>query len=405
MKQSRIIAVALGICTLSAGATAVSQAEPTPRRRARRALELRMDAATIRAGLKSHDRALHVKAGWIRDPYVVLAPDGYYYLTGTTPNPNDPREQSDPYNTGLGRGSIVGYRMRIWRSKDLVSWEYLGEPYSLLDGYWAKTKPERFKGKNRRHWRLWAPEVHFINGKWYLVHTSPSPERAGSNFAVTQGNELKGPYDLPLGYDCRGKHDPSLFQDDDGTIHLLWRNTMMAPLKKDMSGFAAEPVRIDPAGSRPGPDGKPITKIGHEGATIRRIGKRYVHFGTSWSTDRLRKGTYNLYYCTADKLTGPYGPRWFAGRFLGHGTPFKDKAGKWWCTAFFNANVPPVTHAETMKPSVGKNAFTINAQGLTIVPLDVRILEDGDVRVRAKDPRYAKPGPEEVQNFQITSSL
>ncbi len=37
-------------------------------------------------GLKSHDRALYIKAGWIRDPYITLGPDDYYYLTGTQPN-------------------------------------------------------------------------------------------------------------------------------------------------------------------------------------------------------------------------------------------------------------------------------------------------------------------------------
>jgi hypothetical protein len=39
-----------------------------------------------------------------------------------------------------------------------------------------------------------------------------------------------------------------------GHYYLLWQNTMVAPLTKDLSQFAAEPVRIDPAGSRPGPD-------------------------------------------------------------------------------------------------------------------------------------------------------
>jgi hypothetical protein len=74
----------------------------------------------IADGLRRHDRALHVKTGWIRDPYIVLAPDGWYYLTGTTPNPGDPREAADPYNTGLGEGSMVGYHIRLWRSRDLV---------------------------------------------------------------------------------------------------------------------------------------------------------------------------------------------------------------------------------------------------------------------------------------------
>lgn len=50
-----------------------------------------MDPQTILAGLKSHDRALYIKAGWIRDPYITLGPDDHYYLTGTQPNPGDPR--------------------------------------------------------------------------------------------------------------------------------------------------------------------------------------------------------------------------------------------------------------------------------------------------------------------------
>ena len=359
-----------------------------------------MNKKEIAEGLKSHDRALHIKDGWIRDPYVFLAPDGYYYLTGTTPNPRDPREAAEPHNTGLGRGSIVGYHMQLWRSKDLITWESLGSPFSLLDGYWAKKMPKAFQGKDRSAWHLWAPEVHLLNGRWHIVHTTPAPVRGGSNLAVTKGDRIEGPYTFPLGELSKGRHDPSLFQDASGTVYLLWGNTMIAPLNKEMTGFTAEPVRIDPGGSRPGPDGKPLRRIGHEGATLRKIGSTYVHFGTAWSTDQGRKGTYNLYYCTADKITGPYGPRKFAGRFLGHGTPFQDKQGRWWCTAFYNANVPPLTREQIKTKPMGDNAYTINPQGVTIVPLDVRILGDGDVYIRAKDPDHGKPGAEEVQKFE-----
>jgi beta-xylosidase len=216
---------------------------------------------------------------------------------------------------------------------------------------------------------------------------------------VTAGAEIQGPYSFPLGELSKGRHDPSLFRDDDGTAYLLWQNTMIAPLNDDLTGFTAEPVRIDPAGNRPGPDGQPISRIGHEGATMRKIGGKYVHFGTAWSTDRGRRGSYNLYYCTADKITGPYGPRKFAGRFLGHGTPFQDKDGKWWCTAFFNANVPPLPREGIETRDLGDDAQTINEQGVTIVPLDVRVLSDGQVFIRAKDPAYANPGPDEVQKF------
>ena len=90
-----------------------------------------MSRAEIEAGLKSHDRALYIKEGWIRDPYIILGPDDFFYLTGTTAGADDSREKTDPYNTGLGPGTVVGSEVRIWRSKDLIDWQYLGSPFSL----------------------------------------------------------------------------------------------------------------------------------------------------------------------------------------------------------------------------------------------------------------------------------
>ena len=348
-----------------------------------------MDPATIRAGLKSRDRALFIKAGWIRDPYITLGPDDYYYLTGTQPNTNDPREAEDPYNLGLGDKSIVGGEVRAYRSKDLVEWESLGTIFSTEDFY--KTTAGKKDGKGV----IWAPEVHWLGDRWALVHCP----RQVASFALTKGPELKGPWVHPMGDKLGELHDPSLFTDDDGSRYFLWQNTMIAPVNKELSDYTAKPVRIDPSGTRPGPDGELISRIGHEGATMIKIGGKYVHLGTAWSTDQGRKGSYNLYYCVADKITGPYGPRKFAGRFLGHGTPFQDKEGNWWCTAFFNGNVPPLAREGIETRDIGDNAQTINEQGVTIVPLDVRILDSGEVYIRAKDPAYAKPGPDESQKF------
>jgi arylsulfatase len=392
MKKSMTRAWASGVWILVALAAALPPASgaETP------------DPAAVRAALERHDRAVFVKGGWIRDPYIVLAPDGFYYLTGTTQEPAREAGADARLNTGLGKTSLVGWHVRVWRSRDLAEWDSLGAPFSLLDGYWAKKQPEAFKG-GRAEWHLWAPELHFFDGRWLLVHTTPGPVKKGSNLAVMRGDAFQGPFDFPLGELAGDRHDPSLFRDDDGTVYLLWSNTMIAPLKKSLAGFAAEPVRIDPAGSRPGPGGKPISRIGHEGATLRKIGGKIVYFGTAWSTDRGRKGTYNLYYCLADRPAGPYGPRRFAGRFLGHGTPFQDTSGRWWCTAFYNANVPPLTREQARTRDLSADAFTINPQGTTLVPLEVRVGADGDVFIRAKDPDYANPGAEEVQKFQERS--
>ncbi|WP_315855014.1 family 43 glycosylhydrolase [Stieleria varia] len=350
-----------------------------------------MDADTIRAGLVSHDRALFIKSGWIRDPYITLGPDGFYYLTGTQPNEGDPLEQQDPYNIGLGDESIVGGQVRVDKSKDLVNWESLGSVFELKDTYHVRNANKKPKKK-----LIWAPEVHWMGDRWALVHC---PKNLAS-LALSKGKDLSGPWSHPMADRLGDRHDPSLFTDDDGTVYLLWQNTMIAPLNKDLTDYTAEPVRIDPAGTRPGPDGEPISRIGHEGATMIKVGGKYVHLGTAWSTDQGRKGSYNLYYCVADAITGPYGPRRFAGRFLGHGTPFQDKDGKWWCTAFFNANVPPVSSEGIEKVDLGANAQTINEQGVTIVPLDVKVQADGDIYIRAKDPAYATPGPDEAQSFE-----
>jgi arylsulfatase len=290
-----------------------------------------MDAERIRAGLKSHDRALYTKAGWIRDPYIVLGPDDDYYLTGTQPNPGDPREAADPYNIGLGEESIVGEHVRLWRSKDLIEWEYLGEPFKLDDTFHVKSLDKRPRKR-----LIWAPEVHWLGDRWALVHCPA----AVSSLALTSGAKIEGPWTHPMGERLGGRHDPSLFHDDDGTWYLLWGNIMMAPLSEDFSRY------------------------------------------------------------TAGKITGPYGPRKFAGRFLGHGTPFQDREGKWWCTAFFNANVPPLPREGIETRDLSENAQTINEQGVTIVPLDVRVLDNGDIHIRAKDPAYATPGPDEVQKSE-----
>jgi arylsulfatase len=327
-----------------------------------------VDSRHAITALASHNRATYLLDDWMRDPYIVLAPDGWFYLTCTR------RSNIDGGKQGI----------QIWRSRDLVKWENLGTIWTVEDSKWMHALGPVAR-KMKRDFYLWAPELHFLDGRWVAVHTT-SIRRA--NLLVTRGPELKAPFDEPMGKSFGHRHDPSIFTDDDGTHWLVWACAKIAPLKLDLSDFAAPAVNIGPSNR----------KMGHEGCVIRKIQDKYVLFGTAWSTDKMRHGTYNLYYCTADNVTGPYGPRKFAGRFLGHGTPFQDKKRRWWCTAFYNANVPPLSGEEAKTKDLSDNAYTINKQGLTLVPLDVR-LEDNDVQIRAKDAEYAKPGPEEVQDF------
>ncbi|MDF2376296.1 MAG: sulfatase-like hydrolase/transferase [Verrucomicrobiales bacterium] len=351
-----------------------------------------MTPGEIRAGFAAHDRALFVKEGWIRDPYLITGPDGWMYLTGTTPLNGDPREETDPYNTGLGDESIVGWKANVWRSKDFATWESLEAPFSLKDGIWYQSIPEAFSKTPEKHWFLWAPELHWIESmkKWALVHTSPTPV-AGANLSLSAGPEVAGPWTNPMGVAIQKRHDPSLFRDDDGTWWMVWGATKIAPLEPDFSGFSGKEIAISPGGD--------TKQMGHEGCLIMKIEGKYVLFGTGWSTGEMRRGSYNLYYAVADHITGPYSERKFAGRFLGHGTPFQDPEGRWWCTAFYNANVPPLSREGIENRDLSDTAQTINARGTTLVPLDVKLLDDGELWIRAKDPAYATIGLDEAQEF------
>lgn len=350
-----------------------------------------MSHGEIEKGFAAHDRALFVHNSWIRDPYIVRGPDDVFYLTGTTPVEGDSREKTDPYNSGLGSESLVGWHANVWRSSDLVEWESLGSPFTLKDGIWFSEKSKAFEEAAVEQWRLWAPELHWLGDRWAMVHTSPSPVK-GANLSLTGGGEVDGPWENPMGAEIKMRHDPSLFKDDDGTWWMVWGATSIAPLKPDFSGFAGAPVDIKPSGD--------TAKMGHEGCLIMKIEGKYVLFGTGWSTGEMRRGSYNLYYATADEITGPYSERKFAGRFLGHGTPFQDAEGRWWCTAFYNGNVPPVPRDGIESRDLSDTAQTINQRGTTLVPLDVRLLDDGELYIRAKDPAYATVGPDEAQKFE-----
>lgn len=326
----------------------------------------------LQKAAKKHKRALHPMNNWMRDPHITLGPDQLYRLTFT-----------EQQNETISQGAP------LWVSDDLVNWKFKGYPYVIssdADNYQAYLDrlEERNKQKAPQVLRLWAPEFHYVDGRWVLMHTSNT---GLGNLAISKGAKPEAPWE-DWGAAFGRHHDPTLFIDDDGSKYLVAKCTELIKLKDDLSGPAGEAISIGPSNR----------KMGHEGAFILKIKNKYVLFGTAWSTDQMRHGTYNLYYCTADQIEGPYGPRKFAGRFLGHGTLFKDKEGRWWCTAFYNANEPVLDPKEAPDRDLSNTAYTINRQGLTLVPMEVKVI-NGEVMIYPKDKAYRHPGKEEVQKF------
>jgi xylan 1,4-beta-xylosidase len=178
----------------------------------------------------------------------------------------------------------------------------------------------------------------FSGEKAVIIHTSSFPVKGGANFVFSRDEKVRGPWSHPLGAKIRHRHDPSLFQDEDGTWWMIWGATRIAALKDDFSNYKSEPIVIGPKPSQ-------------------------------------------------------------GFKKMGHGTPFRYKNGQWWCTAFFNANVPPLSKEGIQERDLSETAQTINQQGVTLVPIEMKILDDGDVGVRALDKHYCSPGPDEAQKF------
>lgn len=280
--------------------------------------------------------------------------------------------------------------MPIYKSTNLKEWQFLGFKYSMKDAkHYDKIYEIAQNSTNpniqKDGLKLWAPEIHYIRNRWVYIHTS---NVGVGNFVVCNPDTALSSKFTDWGDGFGKNHDPSLFIDDDGSIYMTAGCTFIQKIKNDLSGFEGSRINIGPSNR----------KLGHEGTFIKKIEGKYVLFGTAWSTDTLRKGTYNLYYCVADNIYGPYGERKFAGRFLGHGTLFQDKNGEWWCTAFYNANKPTMTFEEISQKDVSDNAYTINKQGLTLVPMSVKKVGN-DIQIVPKDAKYVFSGKEEVQKF------
>lgn len=275
-------------------------------------------ATSVKAGLLPHIRPL-----WdvhLRDTIVCLGGDGHYYMTGST------GDNIWAKNDGV----------ELWRSKDLKDWTYMGLVWSIeRDGAWE------------RHWRmrkgvpfraLWAPEIHFIRGNYYICH---SMSRAGVAILKSRTGRPEGPYahafspEKPL----RGGIDSTLFEDEDGSVWFTAGSAdEIVRLNGDMNGFAgpwqpmtATEYDLDPTHHRKECEAKGYRHFGYEGVTIFKRNKVYY----LCVVDKYQ-GRYSFAVWMSDRITGPWSNRHEGPPCGGGGNFLKDRKGRWWCTFFGN---------------------------------------------------------------------
>jgi GH43 family beta-xylosidase len=127
------------------------------------------------------------------DPWMIYK-DGYYYFTFTT------------------GGSVV-----IWRSKTITGLEE-GNKVTI----WRAPKT----GPNARD--VWAPEIHFVKGKWYVYYTATDGPDANRRQFVLEAktSDPQGEYidrgRLIVPEEDEYAIDGTIFQAKKGALYFLW---------------------------------------------------------------------------------------------------------------------------------------------------------------------------------------
>ena len=246
---------------------------------------------------------------WIRDTNITLGGDGCYYMTGTSGNMD---------------------AVHLWKSTDLKKFDYFGEAFRFKTpqqdpDVWYNKKPERL---------LWAPEIHFKNGNYWIVFSVNSG--LGMGFLKSTTGKPEGPY-VPTYEGNRAfvapNIDASLLFDSDGMVYYIWQGRFLQRLAPDLSRLEGERVELLTS------DGE---QVGYEGIYMIKYKDWYVLCAAEWNGGANRlDGTYDTMYAVSKNLRGPYSPRRTLAPHTGHSTLFQDPSGQWYISFFGNDRTAP----------------------------------------------------------------
>jgi beta-xylosidase len=244
---------------------------------------------------------------WIRDTFIMVGPDGNYYLTGTS-------------------GNMDG--INLWKSADLKRFEFVKQVWTpeADPSRWYNNVPDRL---------FWAPELHYIHGTYWIAFCISAGKLGKNGLLKSISGRAEGPFELafPENHGVDQRIDASLFEDTDGSVYYVWEDGMIRKLNAEMNGFDGDAQKILPT------DGQ---RVGYEGATLVKIGSWYVLTAAEWNGGTNRSdGTYDMMYSCSKNLLGPYKPRRVAVPHAGHGALFKDKSGGWNAGLFGNDRTAP----------------------------------------------------------------
>ncbi|MBE7174499.1 MAG: family 43 glycosylhydrolase [Williamsia sp.] len=288
---------------------------------------------------------------WMRDAFITYAPDGYYYLTGTTATPGRIFPKGNPHCWDYSDG------IYLWKSKDMKTWKPAGLVWSFDKDAadWQKRGKPVPAGAvsvngdplDSFYRAVWAPEIHYIKSKRKWLMVACLNGGGGSFVLQSTSGKPEGPYTNLSGNDTAPIFptiDASLFEDDNGDVYVVGHNHFIAKMKPDLSGLA-EPFRRfaeKPYNPEPYIEGVYLTKYNGKYQLLQTVWSvpkddgTYTFVMNDPKTDNKKVHSYDVVVAEADSIYGPYSGRYPAIMSGGHNNIFQDAKGNYWSSTFFN---------------------------------------------------------------------
>lgn len=172
----------------------------------------------------------------VRDPCIIREGNTYYLVFTMWPFAN--REDK---RLGLeDNGSSPG--IALYSSPDLKTWKF--ENWLVKSSILPDNSPYKH--------RFWAPEIHKIGGRFYIIFTADNWLQKAYNPAGTWGaagyafigvaDKINGPYEH-ITYIPGGACDTTLFEDSDGKVYAIMPRDNMFMREIDLSGLNQDEVK------------------------------------------------------------------------------------------------------------------------------------------------------------------
>jgi arabinan endo-1,5-alpha-L-arabinosidase len=212
----------------------------------------------------------------------------------------------------------TGFGIGVFSSKDMKSWRRERPVFSKPPEWVIKALPN-YKGGS-----MWAPDISYHNGKYYLYYAVSSFGKNTSCIGLVVNKTLdsasagykwedmgKVVQSVP-GRDMWNAIDPNLIVDENNTPWLafgsFWNGMKMVKLSSDFASVA-QPEEWYTIASRPRSFAIPDTAAGDgsiEGPFVFKKDKYYYLF-ISWDyCCRAEKSDYKVVVGRSEKVTGPY---------------------------------------------------------------------------------------------------